>query len=107
MYALEHIVKLKLSSRVPTSSAPYPNHIYLRTKKQFDGYALGHTLYQITAPQVTCGISENRNTGLVYFLAGDAECFAYSTPGFCLFAFRFSPWLALQYTSIPTSLQEI
>ena len=90
-----------------TSSAPHPNHMYLRTKIQFDGYILGHTVCQLIASQVTCGISENQNTGLGCFLAGNADCFVYSTPGSCSFAFRFSPQLALQYTSIPTGFQEI
>ena len=90
-----------------TPSAPHPNQIYLCTKMGFSVYILGHTVYQITASQVTCGISENWKTDLGCFLAGNADCFVYSTPGSYSLAFRFSPQLALQYTSIPTSFQEI
>ena len=90
-----------------TSSAPHPNQMYIGTKMQFDVYILEHTVYQITAPQVTCGISENRKTGLGCFLAGDADSFAYSTPGSCPFAFRFSPRLVVCHIPIPTSLHEI
>ena len=95
VYALEHIVKLKLGSRVLTSSTPYPNQMCHDTKMGFAVYTLRHTVYHITAPQMTCGISENWNTGLGYFLAGDAKCFVYRTPGSCPFAFRFLPQLEL------------
>ena len=90
-----------------TSSAPHPNHMYLRPKMQFDGYILGHTVYQLIASQATCGISENRNTGLGCFLAGNADCFAYSISGSCPFTFRFSPRLDVLFIRLPTSLQEI
>ena len=90
-----------------TSSAPHPNQIYLWKKMGFSVYILGHTVYQRTAPQVTCWISENRKTDLGCFLAGNAECFAYSTPGSCPFTFWFLPRLVIQYSSILTSLQEI
>ena len=66
-------------------------------------YTQGHTLHQTTAPQVTCGISQNQNFGLVYFLAGDAECFAYSTPGSYSFAVRILP--KLEVLDIYISLQ--